>query len=66
VPVRVRPSTVMMRTFSGDDVSKFYVFGSTVRFELTVYVVVERHIGVCCGDLSKPRRGCAWPGRRRV
>jgi hypothetical protein len=64
VPVRVRPSTVMMRTFSGEMVLVWYT-SWPVCPRLTVYVVVERHVCVCCGGRLKPRRWCAWPGRRR-
>ena len=33
------------------------VIGRLEYFGLTVYVVVERHGCLCCGCLSKPRRG---------
>jgi len=63
VPVRVRPSTVRMRTFSGRGVSE-RLFGRRDWREWgrTVYVVVERHS--CNGEvwLIMRSRGADAPG----
>lgn len=41
MPVKVRPSTVIMRTFSRVKVSLVHIFVGVVGCELTVHVVVE-------------------------